>query len=72
MIPLECEYFSLRGVALLQDTIHKVTGAHSTPTSSSTGVLGTMFDPHGARPRGAGAVVEAFGDKVFHTVIRAP
>ena len=36
LIPLECEYFALRGMALLMDTIEKVREA-STPTWRSSG-----------------------------------
>ena len=43
MIPLECEYFSLRGVALLQDTIRKIQ-ERTNPDLELLGVLPTMFD----------------------------
>ncbi|GAB3981699.1 hypothetical protein GCM10029978_083350 [Actinoallomurus acanthiterrae] len=35
LVPLECEYFAMRGVALLMETIEKVTGG-STPSWPST------------------------------------
>ena len=70
MIPLECEFFALRGVALLTDTIEKVT-ERLNPDLQVLGIVGTMFDGRTLHNREVlDRVVEAFGDKVFHTVIR--
>ncbi|GAA4435690.1 ParA family protein [Actinokineospora soli] len=69
LIPLECEFFSLRGVALLIDTIDKVQ-ERLNPKLSITGILATMFDPRTLHSREVMArVVEAFGETVFDTVI---
>jgi chromosome partitioning protein len=69
LIPLECEYFSLRGVALLMDTIEKVQDRLN-PKLEITGILATMYDPRTLHTREVMArVVEAFGDLVFDTVI---
>jgi chromosome partitioning protein len=69
IIPLECEYFSLRGVALLMDTIEKVQ-RRLNPELRITGILATMFDPRTLHSKEVMArVVEAFGDTVFKTVI---
>ena len=69
IIPLECEFFSLRGVALLMDTIDKVQRA-AQPDLELEGILATMYDARtAALPRGAARVLEAFGDTVFDTVI---
>jgi len=69
IIPLECEFFSLRGVALLIDTIEKVR-ERLNPKLDITGILATMFDPRTLHSREVMArVVEAFGDTVFDTVI---
>ena len=68
MIPLECEYFSLRGVALLQDTIRKIQ-ERTNPDLELLGVLPTMFDRTVHARDVLARVVEAFGDTVFHTVI---
>ena len=43
IVPLECEYFALRGVALLKTTIDKVQ-ERLNPRLQIDGVLGTMFD----------------------------
>jgi chromosome partitioning protein len=69
LIPLECEYFSLRGVALLMDTIDKVRDRLN-PRLAITGILATMYDPRTLHAREVMArVVEAFGDTVFDAVI---
>jgi chromosome partitioning protein len=69
LIPLECEFFSLRGVALLIDTIEKVQ-ERLNPNLGITGILATMFDPRTLHSKEVMArVVEAFGDTVFDTVI---
>ncbi|MBB3665328.1 MULTISPECIES: ParA family protein [Prauserella salsuginis group] len=69
IIPLECEFFSLRGVALLIDTIDKVR-ERLNPKLDITGILATMFDPRTLHSKEVMArVVEAFGDTVFDTVI---
>ncbi|MFY9808148.1 MAG: ParA family protein [Pseudonocardiaceae bacterium] len=69
LIPLECEFFSLRGVALLMDTIDKVR-ERLNPTLAITGILATMYDPRTLHAREVMArVVEAFGDTVFEAVI---
>jgi chromosome partitioning protein len=69
IIPLECEFFSLRGVALLIDTIEKVQ-QRLNPNLRLEGILATMYDGRTLHGREVfGRVVEAFGDKVFDTVI---
>jgi chromosome partitioning protein len=69
IVPLECEFFSLRGVALLIDTIDKVR-ERLNPTLKLAGILATMYDGRTLHGREVFArVVEAFGDEVFDTVI---
>jgi chromosome partitioning protein len=69
IVPLECEYFSLRGVALLIQTIDKVK-ERLNPQLELEGILATMYDGRTLHGREVLArVVEAFGDKVFHTVV---
>ncbi len=70
IVPLECEYFALRGVALLKTTIDKVR-ERLNPKLHVDGVLGTMYDGRTLHGREVMArLVEAWGDTVFHTVIR--
>jgi chromosome partitioning protein len=69
IIPLECEFFALRGVALLIQTIEKVR-ERLNPQLELEGILATMYDARTLHGREVLArVVEAFGDRVFHTVI---
>ncbi len=69
LIPLECEFFALRGVALLVETIEKVQ-ERLNPVLEVDGILATMFDGRTLHSREVvSRVVEAFGDDVFHTVI---
>ncbi len=69
IIPLECEYFALRGVALLMDTIARVQ-ERINPRLEVEGILATMYDARTLHGREVLArVVDAFGDKVFRTVI---
>jgi chromosome partitioning protein len=69
IVPLECEFFALRGVALLMQTIDKVR-ERLNPRLEVEGIVATMFDPRTLHSREVLArVVEAFNDRVFHTVI---
>lgn len=69
MIPLEAEFFALRGVALLIDTIDMVHDRLN-PRLKIDGILATMVD---TRTLHAREVLErldqAFGDKVYDTKI---
>ena len=70
LVPLECEYFALRGVALLKTTIDKVQ-ERLNPKLTIDGVLGTMYDGRTLHGREVmQRLVQAWGDTVFHTVIR--
>jgi chromosome partitioning protein len=69
IIPLEAEFFALRGVALLVETIEKVTDRLN-PRLRIDGILATMVDLRTLHSREVlDRVREAFGDRVFRTVI---
>jgi len=69
LIPTECEFFSLRGLALLTDTVDKVRDRLN-PKLTSSGILVTRFDSRTVNSREVMArVIERFGDLVFDTVI---
>lgn len=69
LIPLECEFFALRGVALLVETIDKVRDRLN-PALELDGILATMYDSRTLHSREVlERVVETFGVKVFETVI---
>ncbi|MEY4458540.1 MAG: hypothetical protein RL431_396 [Actinomycetota bacterium] len=69
LIPLACEYFALRGVALLLDTIEKVT-QRTNPIIQIDGIIPTMYDPRTLHSK---EVLETLhvnlGDKVLNTAI---
>ena len=69
IIPMECEFFSLRGLALLTDTVEKVSDRINFDLEIM-GILVTMFDRRTRHAREVmSRVVDYFGDKVFDTVI---
>src|SRR6201986_5247486 len=69
VIPTECEYFSLRGLALLTDTVEKVRDRLN-PKLDISGILITRYDPRTVNSREVMArVLERFGDLVFDTVV---
>ena len=69
IIPLAAEYFSLRGVAMLVDTISKVK-ERINPDLSLEGVLVTMYDGRTVHSREVvGMLHQRFGDTVFDTII---
>ena len=69
IIPTECEFFSLRGLALLTDTVEKVHDRLN-PKLSVSGILVTRFDTRTVNAREVmSRVLERFGDLVFDTVI---
>jgi chromosome partitioning protein len=69
IIPLECEFFALRGMALLVDTIEKVRDRLN-PELRIQGVVATMFDGRMLHSREVlERVRDAFGAKLFDTTI---
>ncbi|MFI6866468.1 ParA family protein [Nocardia sp. NPDC050406] len=69
IIPMECEFFSLRGLALLTDTMEKVR-ERLNPRLELSGIVVTMFDARLLHARQVMARVgEVFGDRVYETVI---
>lgn len=69
IIPLECEFFALRGMALLVDTIEKVRDRLN-PELEIQGVVATMYDGRTLHAREVIARVrEAFGTRLFQTTI---
>jgi chromosome partitioning protein len=70
IIPLECEYYALRGMALLMDSIDRVR-ERLNPRLQIDGIVATMYDVrtlHGKEV--LQRVKEAFGRRLFETVIR--
>jgi chromosome partitioning protein len=70
IVPLECEYYALRGMALLMDSIERVKDRLN-PQLEIDGILPTMFDGRTLHAREVlERVQEAFGDLLFECVIR--
>ncbi len=69
LIPLNCEYFALEGIADLMSTLDRVRESLN-PTLTVEGVLLTMYDDRtNLGQQVGGNIREYFGDKVFTTVI---
>jgi len=69
IIPMECEFFALRGMALLIDTIDKVRERLNSRLQVQ-GILATMFDGRTLHSREVlERVREAFGELLFKTRI---
>jgi chromosome partitioning protein len=70
VIPLECEYFALRGMALLMDTVEKVRDRLN-PDLRLEGIIPTMFDGRTLHGREVlERVKDAFGSYLYKTLIR--
>lgn len=70
IIPVETEFFALRGVALLIDSIERVRDRIN-PKLTIDGFLATMVDTRTVHAREVlDRLTETFGDKVFSTQIR--
>ena len=70
IIPLECEYYALRGMGMLMDSIDRVK-ERLNPRLQVDGILATMFDGRTVHGKEVLARVrEAFGARLFDTVVR--
>jgi chromosome partitioning protein len=70
IIPLECEYYALRGMAQLMDSI-AIVQERLNPRLHVDGIVATMFDRRTLHSKEVLTTVEdAFGNKLFDTVIR--
>src|SRR5690606_11804004 len=62
IVPLECEYFALRGMTLLMQTLERVR-SRLNPDLALEGIVATMFDGRTLHAREVHErVKEAFGD----------
>jgi chromosome partitioning protein len=69
IIPMQCEYFALEGLADLVNTIKRVH-ANLNPELRIIGLLRVMFDPRMTlQQQVSEQLVERFQDKVFATII---
>ena len=64
IIPMQCEYYALEGLADLTQTIDRIQQALN-PNLQITGVLRTMYDARNALTRDVSAELEQFFGKSF-------
>jgi len=70
IVPVQCEYLSLRGLVQLENTLAMVR-ENLNPDVKIEGILPTMFDARTLHAREAVEILEeSFGDLVFKTRIR--
>jgi chromosome partitioning protein len=70
IVPVQCEYLSLRGLAQLQNTLAMIR-ENLNPDVDIQGILPTMFDRRLLHSKEAVEILkENFGDLVFNTMIR--
>lgn len=69
IIPVQCEFYALEGIASLIETIEQVCATHNFDLVID-GVLRTMYDPRTSLTRQVSAQLEQFfQEKLFKTVI---
>jgi len=69
LIPMQCEYFAMRGIRLLLDAIVKIR-ARLNPQLELTGILPTMYATGTVHARDVLREIRtAFGEKVFDIVV---
>ena len=70
IVPVQCEYLSLRGLAQLERTLELVR-ENLNPAVHIAGILPTMFDSRTIHGNEAIDILrDSFGDLVFQTVVR--
>jgi chromosome partitioning protein len=68
MIPLQCEYYALEGLADVLKTIELVR-ASANPDLQVDGIVLTMYSPNNLANQVADEIRKTFADQVFKTVI---
>jgi len=69
IIPMQCEYYALEGLADLTQTIDRIQQSLN-PELEIMGVLRTMYDPRNALTRDVSEELEQyFGNKLYDTVV---
>ena len=69
IIPVQCEYYALEGLAALLDTIEQIRRHHN-PGLRIGGLLRTMYDArNNLSAQVSEQLLKHFGDKVYNTII---
>jgi chromosome partitioning protein len=70
LVPLQCEYYALEGISMLNRVMTQLHDNGVNPKLELTGVVMTMYDGRTRLSQQVvGEVRDHFGDKVFETVI---
>jgi chromosome partitioning protein len=70
LVPLQCEYYALEGISMLNRVMAQLHDTKVNPKLELVGVVMTMFDGRTRLSQQVvGEVREHFGDKVFETMI---
>ncbi|MBN8247422.1 MAG: ParA family protein [Verrucomicrobia bacterium] len=70
LIPLQCEYYALEGVAMITRILQQVRDTGINPHLEILGIVMTMYDARTRLSQNVvGEVRQHFGDKVFDTAI---
>ena len=70
LVPLQCEYYALEGVSMINRILGQLRNTGVNPRLELLGVVMTMFDGRTRlAPQVVGEVRQHFGDLVFETVI---
>ncbi len=69
LIPMQCEYYALEGLADLMNTVEQIQESVNTGLEIE-GLLRTMYDPRSSLTQDVSRqITEYFGDKVYRSVI---
>jgi chromosome partitioning protein len=69
LIPMQCEYYALEGLAALMSTVEQIKESVN-PDLEVSGILRTMYDPRNSLTRDVSAELEEyFGDKLYKVAI---
>lgn len=70
LVPLQCEYYALEGISMLNRIMNQLHGSGVNPRLALFGVVMTMFDSRTKLSQQVvGEVREHFGDRVFTTMV---
>ncbi|MFO1460602.1 MAG: ParA family protein [Verrucomicrobiota bacterium] len=70
IVPLQCEYYALEGVAMISRILQQVRDSRINPHLEILGIVMTMYDARTRLSQNVvGEVRQHFGDRVFETVI---
>ncbi|MBL9176215.1 MAG: ParA family protein [Verrucomicrobiales bacterium] len=70
VVPLQCEYYALEGVAMISRILQQVRDSGINPRLEILGIVMTMYDARTRLSQNVvGEVRQHFGDRVFETVI---